>query len=193
MAISNLLETKLKGSKNIHQLVDCKAENVNFTLWFLISVGMQWFKTRDNDGKKEVFDPVRRKYVALTPEEEVRQTTLYNLVTNLEMPAGLIAVEHSLKLNQLDKRCDIAVFSPEAKALMVVECKAKSVQITQAALDQVTRYNMVLNVDHLLLTNGLIQFCIRYEGAERKIVFLNHIPNYTELLDFDATAKKNIL
>lgn len=154
---------------------------------------MQWFKTRDNEGKKEVFDPVRRKYVALTPEEEVRQTTLYNLVTDLEMPAGLIAVEHSLKLNQLDKRCDIAVFSPEAKPLMVVECKAKSVQITQATLDQVTRYNMVLNVDHLLLTNGLIQFCIRYEGAERKIIFLDHIPSYSQLLDFDATAKKNIL
>lgn len=154
---------------------------------------MQWFKTRDNEGKTEVFDPVRRKYVALTPEEEVRQTTLYNLVTDLEMPAGLIAVEYSLRLNQLDKRCDIVVFSPEALPLLVVECKAKHVQITQATLDQVTRYNMVLNVSHLLLTNGLIQYCIRFEGSEKKIVFLDHIPNYSQLLDFDSADKKNEL
>ncbi len=150
---------------------------------------MQWFKTRENEGKKEVFDPVRRKYIALTPEEEVRQTTLYQLITDLEMPSGLISVEHSLRLNQLDKRCDIVVFSPEAKPLMIVECKAKHIPVTQAVLDQASRYNMALQVRFLLLTNGLVQYCIQYDNLSDKIYFLDHIPDYKSMLKMDSESK----
>lgn len=142
---------------------------------------MQWFKTRDNEGKKEVFDPVRRKFVALTPEEEVRQTTLYHLITELGMPSGLISVEHSLRLNQLDKRCDIVVFSTEGRPLMIVECKAAHIPISQQVLDQATRYNQALQVEYLLLTNSKTSYCVRCDFLNNQIDFLDYIPAYSQL------------
>ena len=73
----------------------------------------QWFKTEQREGRTLVFDPLRRRWVALTPEEEVRQKMLYLLVEHLQVPAGLVAVEYSLKVNGLDKRADAVVFGPD--------------------------------------------------------------------------------
>ena len=139
---------------------------------------MNWFNTIIDDGKTKVFDPVRKIYCTLTPEEKVRQMTLYYLVEKKNIPAGLIAVEYSIKVNTLSKRCDIVVFNKEAKPIMIVECKAESVPITQKVLDQAIRYYSGLNVNYILLTNGKTMFCYHIDIENNKIEALREIPEF---------------
>ena len=138
---------------------------------------MNWFSTVIEEGKTKVFDPIRKIYCALTPEEEVRQKTLYYLVEMKNYPAGLIAVEYSIKVNNLPKRCDIVVFNKSGQAEMIVECKAESVPITQKVLDQAIRYYSGLNVNYLLLTNGNTMFCYHIDIENKKIEAMKEIPN----------------
>ena len=138
---------------------------------------MNWFNTIMEDGRVKVFDPIRKIYCALTPEEEVRQKMLYYLVEQKKYPSGLIAVEYSIKVNNLPKRCDIVVFNKEAKPMMIVDCKAESVPITQKVLDQAIRYYSGLNVEYLLLTNGKTMYCYRIDMENQKIESLNELPN----------------
>ena len=138
---------------------------------------MNWFNTIMEVGRVKVFDPIRKIYCALTPEEEVRQKMLYYLVEQKKYPSGLIAVEYSIKVNNLPKRCDIVVFNKEAKPMMIVECKAESVPITQKVLDQAIRYYSGLNVEYLLLTNGKTMYCYRIDIENQKIESLSELPN----------------
>jgi hypothetical protein len=140
---------------------------------------LQWFKTRIQEGKTQVFDPLRRRYCALTPEEEVRQKVLYLLVEHLGVPQGLLAVEYSVKVNGLDKRCDAVVFGREGEPLMIVECKAVSVQLTQKTLDQAVRYYSALHPKYLLLYNGENCYCFKTENGSLNA--MNHLPNYEEM------------
>ena len=140
---------------------------------------LQWFKTEEQEGKTRVFDPLRRRFVALTPEEEVRQKTLYLLVEHLQVPAGLVAVEYSLKVNGLDKRADAVVFGPDGAPLMVVECKAPAVELTPAVLDQALRYYSALQPRFLLLTNGSALHC--FKAGTQGLQPLDHLPDYAEM------------
>ena len=140
---------------------------------------LQWFKTRTQEGKTQVFDPLRRRYCALTPEEEVRQKVLYLLVEHLGVPQGLLAVESSIKVNGLDKRCDAVVFGREGEPLMIVECKAASVQLTQKTLDQAVRYYSALHPKFLMLYNGENCYCFKTENDSLKA--MDHLPNYQEM------------
>ena len=135
--------------------------------------------TQAQEGRTQVFDPLRRRFVALTPEEEVRQKTLYLLVEHLGVPAGLLAVEYSVKVNGLDKRADAVVFGNEGRPLMIVECKAPSVTLTDAVLEQALRYHSVLQPQYLLLTNGMVSYCYKAEGASLRP--LDHLPDYKEM------------
>lgn len=137
---------------------------------------MNWFCTINEDDKIKVFDPIRKIYCALTPEEEVRQKMLYYLVEVKKYPAGLIAVEYSIKVNNLPKRCDIVVFNKSGLPEMIVECKAESVPITQKVLDQAIRYYSGLNANYLLLTNGKTMFCYHIDIENNKIEALREIP-----------------
>ena len=137
---------------------------------------MNWFNTIIEDGKTKVFDPVRKIYCALTPEEKVRQMTLHYLVEKKNIPAGLIAVEYSIKVNTLSKRCDIVIFNRQAKPIMIVECKAETVSITEKVLDQAIRYYSGLNVNYLLLTNGKTMYCYHIDIENNKIEALREIP-----------------
>jgi hypothetical protein len=137
---------------------------------------MKWFNTITEDNKTKVFDPIRKIYCALTPEEEVRQKMLYYLVEVKKYPAGLIAVEYSIKVNALPKRCDIVVFNKDAKPKMIVECKAEYVPITQKVLDQAIRYYSGLNVNYLVLTNGKTMFCYHIDIENKKLETLNELP-----------------
>lgn len=119
---------------------------------------LQWYKTKTENERTLVFDPLRKKYVALTPEEEVRQQILHYLVENLSVPAGLLAVEYSIQVNGLDKRCDAVVFSNDMQPLMIVECKAKNVKITQKTLDQTVRYYSALQPRFLCFSMVRIVF-----------------------------------
>ena len=151
-----------------------------------------WFKTEQREGKTFVFDPLRRRYVALTPEEEVRQKTLYLLVEHLRVPAGRLAVEYSLKVNGLDKRADAVVFGADGLPLMVVECKAATVALTDAVLDQALRYYSAMSYRaqgasvsmvsprFLLLTNGAAVYCYKAEG--QVLVPMDHLPAYAEMV-----------
>ena len=141
---------------------------------------MQWFKTEAHEGRRMVFDPLRRRFVALTPEEEVRQKVLYLLVEQLHVPAGLIAVEYSVKVNGLDKRCDAVVFGKEGSPLMIVECKAPSVKLTEKVLDQAVRYHSALMPRYLMLYNG--ESCYCFKVTEGSLQPLDHLPEYTEMM-----------
>lgn len=138
---------------------------------------MNWFTTIIEDEKIKVFDPIRKIYCALTPEEEVRQKVLYYLVEVKKYPAGLIAVEYSIKVNNLPKRCDIVVFNKSGLPEMIVECKAESVPITQKVLDQAIRYYSGLNVNYILLTNGKTMFCYHIDIENKKIEAMREIPD----------------
>ena len=140
---------------------------------------LSWFKTKQLEGKTCVFDPLRRRLVALTPEEEVRQKVLYLLVEHLHVPAGLVAVEYSVKVNGLDKRCDAVVFGSDGSPLMIVECKAQSVKITAKTLDQAVRYYSALRPKFLLLYNGADCHCFKVENSVLQP--MDHLPDYDEM------------
>lgn len=140
---------------------------------------LQWFKTEKREGRTLVFDPLRKRFVALTPEEEVRQQVLRLLVETLKVPSGLVAVEYSVKVNGLDKRADVVVFGTDGRPLMIVECKALSVMLTQAVLEQAVRYHSALKPKFLLLTNGTTTYCFKAEGTT--LIPMDHLPDFAEM------------
>ena len=97
----------------------------------------------------------RKKTLVLTPEEWVRQHVIHYLVNELNVPLGLIASEVSLSINKLSRRCDLIVFSKESKPLLLIECKAVDVPLTENVFHQIAQYNFKLNVDYLMMTNGV--------------------------------------
>ena len=142
--------------------------------------GLSWFKTQMEGNKTLVFDPLRKKYVKLTPEEEVRQKALYLLVEHLGFPPGLIAVEYSVKVNGLDKRCDAVVFGQDASPLMIVECKAASVKLSQDTLEQAVRYYSALHPRFLMLYNGVDCYCFQVQDGS--LTPMDHLLSYSDFL-----------
>lgn len=142
----------------------------------------KWFRVQVKDGKRKVFDPIRKRFVALTPEEEVRQNTLYLLINTMKVPQSLISVEYAFELNKRKKRSDIVVFDREGKALMIVECKAGNIAIGQDTLDQAARYNFVLQVRYLMLTNGKEQYICKIGEKSPTLDYFQHLPDYESLI-----------
>ena len=138
-------------------------------------------KLQQRDGKSFIFDPLRKKYIALTPEEWVRQHFVHFLTDFKGYPKGLLANEVQLNLNGTKKRCDTVLYNKDLSARMIVEYKAPHVEITQAVFDQITRYNMVLKVEYLIVSNGLRHYCCRIDYNTMQCTFLPDIPAYTEL------------
>lgn len=141
-------------------------------------IGMNWFRLRKTSQRTEVFDPLRQKYVALTPEEEVRQLTAHRLVTTYGYPAGRIVAEFTLRSGKLERRCDLLVFSADARPWMIVECKAPGVKLSQSTLDQAVVYSLMLPVSYLLITNGKEQYCAKLETTTNSFSFLDDLPVY---------------
>ncbi len=140
-------------------------------------------KTKHSAEGERIFDPVRRAWVALTPEEWVRQHVLNFLVHELECPVSLIAVEKKLVLNKLTKRTDILVHGPGGQPLLLVECKAPQVKMDQSVFEQAARYNTVFKVPFLLVSNGLLHYCCRMYYADGKIEFLQALPGFREMTE----------
>lgn len=136
-------------------------------------------EVRDADGQQEVLDPVRRRWVALTPEEWVRQHTIRLLHTRYGYPLELMQVEGSIALNGMSRRCDIVVYRPDGRPMMIVECKAPDVKITQHVCDQACRYNTVLHVPYLLLTNGQSMVTVEVDFESGTLRLLPDIPGRT--------------
>lgn len=124
-------------------------------------------------------DPLRDKYVVLTPEEWVRQNFVAYLRDTLHYPAGLIANEIGVKLNGTSKRCDTVVFDLQAQPYIIVEYKAPNVNITPEVFEQIARYNMVLRARYLVVTNGLHHYCCRVDYDTRSTVFIPDLPPYS--------------
>jgi hypothetical protein len=139
-------------------------------------------RVKVSEGKRLVLDEFRRKYVALTPEEEVRQRFAHYLVEAKGYPRSLIQTEYALKLNRMVRRCDILVHKPAGTPAVLVECKAPEVKITGETFDQAARYNMAFRVKYLMVTNGLQHYCCYIDFSEGKVSFLDEIPDY-DLLD----------
>ena len=138
-------------------------------------------KILKRNGKNVIFDPLRQKYVALTPEEWVRQHFVHFLTDFKGFPKGLLANEIQLDLNGTKKRCDTVLFNKDLSARMIVEYKAPNIEITQAVFDQITRYNMVLKVEYLIVSNGMRHYCCKIDYNTMQYTFLPDIPAYTEL------------
>lgn len=149
----------------------------------MLSLNLPAFDTKIavRDGKNTIFDPIRRRYVALTPEEWVRQHFVHFLIAHKGYPASLLANEVLLHLNGTKKRCDTVLYKRDLSAWMIVEYKAPHIEITQAVFDQITRYNMVLKVEYLVVSNGLQHYCCRLDYEKQSYCFLQDIPSYKEL------------
>lgn len=138
-------------------------------------------KTIQKDRKPFIFDELRKKYVALTPEEWVRQHFVHYLIAQKKYPPGLIANEISLNLNGTSKRCDTVVYDKQARPRVIIEYKAPHITITEKVFAQISRYNLVLRVDYLIVSNGMQHYCCRMDYANRSCTFLPDIPNYDKL------------
>ena len=139
------------------------------------------FKYRTEGKNLLVLDVYRKRFVKLTPEEEVRQRFARYLVEAKGFPASLIMTEYALEVNKLARRCDILVHKPAGHPALLVECKAPEVKISQATFDQVARYNLAFRVKYLIVTNGLKHYCCKINFDTEKVSFLSEIPGYDEL------------
>ncbi len=132
-----------------------------------------------NDGRRiSVFDEIRRKFVILTPEEWVRQHCIRFLLSDKKYPKSLVNVEKNISLNGTVKRYDAVVFQPDGKINILVECKAPEIAITQSVFDQIARYNLALNANYLMVTNGLNHYFCRMDHENSKYEFLAELPDY---------------
>jgi len=135
-----------------------------------------------DDGVRRVYDALRRKFVALTPEEWVRQHFVAYMTGELGYPAALMGNEVGITLNGTSRRCDTVLFSRNGLVpLMIVEYKAPHIEITQRVFDQIVRYNMVLHARWLVVSNGMRHFCCEIDYEKRGVRFLPNVPRYAEL------------
>jgi len=141
------------------------------------------FRTTKQDGKRQIYDPLRQTYVRLTPEEWVRQHFVQYLIQELGVPAGLVATESTFRYQGQPWRADVVVHDRQGDPLLLVECKAPSVPIRQDAFDQGARYNLVLGARYLVVTNGHEHYACRVDTASGDYAFLDDLPKYETLLE----------
>ncbi len=135
-------------------------------------------KIRKRENGVEIFDPLRRKYVSMTPEEWVRQHFVHYLISEKGYPASLMANETTIKLNTLTKRCDTVVYNNQLEPLVICEFKKPDVEITQSVFDQIVRYNIVLKVKYLIVSNGMSHYCCKMNYDDMTFDYLLEIPEY---------------
>ncbi len=138
-------------------------------------------RLKDEEGIVKVFDPLRDKYVALTPEEFVRQHFTAWLRDARHYPASLMANEIGIEVNGTRKRCDTVVFGNDGKPMVIVEYKAPDVTVNQAVFDQIVRYNMTLHADYLVVSNGINHYCCVMDYESGTYHFIPEIPDYLSL------------
>ena len=140
-------------------------------------------KIRQNDCEHaEIYDRLRRRYVALTPEEWVRQHFTNYLIEHLHYPPGLLANEVSLNVNGAKRRCDSVLYDRNGgRPRLIVEYKAPDVRITQHAFNQISSYNSVLRVDYLIVTNGLEHYILHIDYTQKTAQYLPAVPDFADL------------
>ena len=148
---------------------------------FRLNLPQYEIKIGEKDGRRTIFDFLRRKYVALTPEEWVRQHFTHFLVAQKGYPKGLLANEVELRVGEKRLRCDTVLYNKEGQPRMIVEYKAPTIQLQQKTFDQISVYNLLLHVDYLIVSNGLQHYCCKMDYEGQKYVFVEGIPDYENL------------
>ena len=138
-------------------------------------------RLREEDGTIKTFDPLRDKYVTLTPEEFVRQHFTAWLRDAKHYPASLMANEIGIDVNGTRKRCDTVIFGKDGRPVVIVEYKAPDVAVNQAVFDQIVRYNVALHADYLVVSNGINHYCCVIDYNSGTYHFRPEIPDYTSL------------
>lgn len=133
------------------------------------------------DGLLKVYDPLRNKFVALTPEEYVRQHYTAWLISDRHYRPQLMANEIAIDAAGRKRRCDTVIFRPDGSPLVIVEYKAPNIKITQHTFDQIVRYNMVLHADFLAVSNGFYHYCCKIDYAASTYHFIPVFPDYNDL------------
>jgi hypothetical protein len=136
------------------------------------------FRLKNSENKTHIFDVVRKKFVVLQPEEWVRQHCIQYLIQEKNYPISLINVEKVVLINGLKKRYDIVVFDSNGSLVLVVECKAPKVKISQTTFDQIARYNLTLKAHYLMVTNGLNHYFCTMNYNNESFEFLKTLPDY---------------
>lgn len=136
------------------------------------------FRFKNSENKVSIFDRIRKKFIILTPEEWVRQHTVQYLIEEKKYPESLINVEKLIQLNGLNKRYDIIIFNPDGSIFLIVECKSTRIKITQEVFDQIARYNLALDSEYLMITNGIEHYYCQMNYIDKQYTFLKDIPNY---------------
>ena len=129
---------------------------------------------------KYIFDSFRKKFVTFTPEEWVRQHVAAYLVSHYNVPRSFISIEYPLKVNRMLKRADIVVFNMDKSPGLVVECKAPEVKITEDIFWQASIYNLRLNANLLMVTNGLEHYFMKVDTNDQRVEFIDNLPVFLE-------------
>ncbi|EID33632.1 MAG: type I restriction enzyme HsdR N-terminal domain-containing protein [Prevotella sp.] len=138
-------------------------------------------RVKETHGRKQIFDILRRKYVALTPEEWVRQHFIHYLVEHKNYPSSLLANEVSLQIGEKRMRADSVLYDNQLHPRMIIEYKAPNITLTQKVFDQITVYNLLLHVDYLIVSNGMITYICKMDYEKQTYKFLEAIPNYENI------------
>ena len=133
-------------------------------------------KLTRKEGQVFVWCIVRKKSLVLTPEEWVRQHLIHFLIQEKQIPIGLIAAEMAIEINQLSRRCDVVVFGKDGKPKLIVECKAPEINLTEKTFNQIAQYNAALNVDLLMVTNGLQHIVCQIDRENSQLNYLEELP-----------------
>ncbi|TVZ51091.1 type I restriction enzyme HsdR N-terminal domain-containing protein [Dokdonia sp. Hel_I_53] len=136
------------------------------------------FRLKNSENKTFIFDVVRKRFLVLTPEEWVRQHVIQFLLQDKKYPLSLLNVEKQIKVGTTRKRYDIVLYKPDGSLFLIVECKAPSVTIDQKAFDQIARYNLTLNADYLMVTNGLLHYYCELNYRHEMYHFLRSLPDF---------------
>ena len=136
------------------------------------------FRFKNSENKVSIFDAIRKKFIILTPEEWVRQHTVQFLLEEKNYPKSYINVEKLVKVNDINKRYDIVVFHPNGELYLLIECKAPEVKITQETFDQIARYNLNIQSNYLMVSNGLDHYFCQMDYKQKRYTFIKELPNY---------------
>lgn len=138
-------------------------------------------RVSERGGRRQIFDVLRRKFVALTPEEWVRQHFVHFLMEQKGYPQALLANEVELRLGDKSMRCDTLLYTSAMQPRMIIEYKAPTITLQQKTFDQIAVYNLLLKVDYLVVSNGREHYCCRMDYEQNNYHFLKEIPGYEEL------------
>ena len=138
-------------------------------------------RVKEADGRRQIFDILRRKYVALTPEEWVRQHFIHYLIDYKGYPAALLANEVPLQVGEKRVRADSVLYDRQLRPRLIIEYKAPTIPLTQKVFDQITVYNLLLHVDYLIVSNGLETYICKMDYTNHTYRFLEMIPDYKNI------------